>query len=83
MAVGDDATGAGFPLVPSTGEEGRVRYGSREINRTRDFVAQVKTAGTAADTTIRTDLTPRIAKLESDLAALQGVVAVMRAILKI
>lgn len=42
MAVGDDATTAGFPLVPDTGEEGRVRWGGREINRTRDFIAQVK-----------------------------------------
>jgi hypothetical protein len=42
MAVGDDATTAGYPLVPDSGEEGRVRWGSREINRTRDFIAQVK-----------------------------------------
>lgn len=42
MAVGDNATAAGFPLVPDTGEEGRVRWGARELNRTRDFVAQVK-----------------------------------------
>jgi len=41
MAVGDDATAAGYPLVPNTGEEGRVRYGAREINRTRDFIAQL------------------------------------------
>jgi hypothetical protein len=41
MAVGDDAVAAGFTLVPDTGEEGRVRWGAREINRTRDFVAQV------------------------------------------
>lgn len=42
MAVGDEATAAGYPIVPNTGEEGKVRYGAREINRTRDFVAQVK-----------------------------------------
>lgn len=42
MAIGDDASAAGFPLVPETGEEGRVRQGAREINRTRDFLAQVK-----------------------------------------
>lgn len=42
MAIGDDATAAGFPLVPDTGEEGRVRWGAREINRTRDFIAQVR-----------------------------------------
>lgn len=42
MAVGDDASAAGYPIVPNTGDEGKVRYGAREINRTRDFVAQVK-----------------------------------------
>lgn len=43
MAIGDDATAAGYPLVPSSGsEDGKVKYGAREINRTRDFVAQVK-----------------------------------------
>lgn len=42
MAVGDNASTAGFALVPDTGEEGRVRWGGREINRTRDFIAQVK-----------------------------------------
>ncbi len=42
MAIGDDATAAGFPLVPDVGEEGRVRWGAREINRTRDVVAQTK-----------------------------------------
>lgn len=41
MAVGDDAIAAGYPTVPDTGEEGRVRWGARELNRTRDFVAQV------------------------------------------
>lgn len=42
MAIGDDATGAGLPLVPETGEEGRVRWGAREINRTRDMLAIVR-----------------------------------------
>jgi hypothetical protein len=42
MAVGDDATAAGFGIVPDTGEEGRVRWGAREITRTRDFLAQIK-----------------------------------------
>lgn len=42
MAVGDDAVQAGFSLVPESGEEGRVRWGARELNRTRDFIAQVK-----------------------------------------
>ena len=41
MAIGDDAAEAGYPLVPGTGEDGKVKYGAREINRTRDFVAQV------------------------------------------
>lgn len=42
MAVGDDATAAGYPLVPSTGSEGLVKWGAREINRTRDIAAQIK-----------------------------------------
>ncbi|QFG09135.1 hypothetical protein PBI_SPORTO_27 [Arthrobacter phage Sporto] len=42
MAVGDDALAAGFTVVPDTGEEGRVRWGAREINKTRDWIAQVK-----------------------------------------
>lgn len=42
MAIGDDAQAAGFPLVPNVGEEGRVHWGAREINRTRDFIALVK-----------------------------------------
>lgn len=42
MAIGDNALAAGFSLVPETGEDGRVRWGSREMNRTRDFLAQVK-----------------------------------------
>lgn len=42
MAIGDEAIAAGFTIVPDTGEDGRVRWGGREINRGRDFVAQVK-----------------------------------------
>lgn len=42
MAIGDEAQAAGLPLVPDNGEEGRVRYGAREINRTRDHVAQTR-----------------------------------------
>ena len=42
MAVGDDATTAGYPLVPDTGEGGEVRNGALEINRTRDMIADVK-----------------------------------------
>lgn len=42
MAIGDDAVASGYPLVPDSGETGRVRWGSLELNRTRDFVAQVR-----------------------------------------
>lgn len=42
MAVGDNAQSAGFDLVPDTGEAGRVRWGAREINRTRDYIAMVR-----------------------------------------
>lgn len=41
MAIGDAAVAAGFPLVPDTGDQGRVRLGAQEINRTRDEVAGV------------------------------------------
>lgn len=42
MAIGDAATAAGYPIVPGSGEEGKVRLGAQEITRTRDFVAQLK-----------------------------------------
>lgn len=42
MAIGDQAQAAGYDLVPDTGEEGRVRWGGREINRTRDYIAALK-----------------------------------------
>lgn len=42
MAIGDSARAAGYQVVPDTGENGRVRWGAREINRTRDYIAQVK-----------------------------------------
>lgn len=42
MAIGDQALAAGFTIVPESGsDEARVRWGAREINRARDFVAQV------------------------------------------
>jgi hypothetical protein len=41
VAIGDQAAAAGFPLVPDTGENGKVKWGAQEINRTRDFVAQL------------------------------------------
>lgn len=48
MAIGDDAAAAGMDLVPSTGTEGKVRFGWREINKTRDYIAQKITAAIAA-----------------------------------
>jgi hypothetical protein len=42
MPVGDDAQAAGYALVPDTGEGGEVRFGARELNRTRDYIARVK-----------------------------------------
>ena len=42
MAIGDAAAAAGYPLVPDSGEEGKVKWGSREFNRTRDFIANLK-----------------------------------------
>lgn len=42
MAIGDDAAAAGYPLVPGSGSGGKAHDGYIEINRTRDFVAQVK-----------------------------------------
>lgn len=42
MAIGDQAAAAGYPLVPDSGEDGKVKYGAREINKTRDIAAQVQ-----------------------------------------
>ena len=42
MAIGDDALSVNYPLVPDSGEDGLVRWGAREINRTRDLVALVR-----------------------------------------
>lgn len=39
MAVGDEAVAEGFSIVPDTD---LVKDGAEEINRTRDYVAQVK-----------------------------------------
>lgn len=47
MAIGDDAQAAGMPIVPDSGEAGKVAYGAREINRTRDFIANKSRSGTA------------------------------------
>lgn len=54
MAIGDAAIAAGYTLVPDTGEEGRVRWGAREINRTRDYLANVKGLMPASKTAYRT-----------------------------
>lgn len=60
MAIGDEAAAEGYALVPDSGEDGKVKWGAREINRTRDFIAQLKnriwpvtlggTGGTTKDT---------------------------------
>lgn len=42
MAIGDDAKSESYLLVPNQGEDGRVRFGAREINRTRDYIALLK-----------------------------------------
>ena len=47
MAVGDDAVAAGMQKVPDSGEDGKVAYGAREINRTRDYIANKTRIGTA------------------------------------
>lgn len=54
MAAGEAASAAGYPTVPETGEEGRVRWGAREINRTRDFIAQVAALIPGSKTAYRT-----------------------------
>lgn len=40
MAIGDSAAAAGMDTVPETGENGKVKYGAREINKTRDYTAE-------------------------------------------
>lgn len=55
MPIGDLAESAGYPLVPETGgDESRVRWGAREINRTRDFIAAVKAMIPVGRTAYRT-----------------------------
>lgn len=46
MAIGDAAVQNGMPIVPDSGEDGKVAYGAREINRTRDFIADKSQYGT-------------------------------------
>lgn len=54
MAVGDDANASGYAIVPDVGEEGKVKYGAREINRTRDYIANVKALIPTGKATYRT-----------------------------
>lgn len=54
MAIGDDAKSLGYPLVPNAGSEGLVKWGAREINRTRDLVALVKKAIPSSKAAFRT-----------------------------
>lgn len=54
MAVGEAAEAAGYAIVPETGEEGRVRWGARELNRTRDYIAAVKALIPGTKTAYRT-----------------------------
>lgn len=54
MAVGDAAQAAGFPLVPDTGEDGKVKWGARELNRTRDLVALLKSLIPTSKSSFRT-----------------------------
>lgn len=44
MAEGDAAAASGMAVVPDTGPDtaAKIRWGAREINRTRDYIAQVK-----------------------------------------
>jgi hypothetical protein len=54
MAIGDAAIAAGYSVVPDTGEEGRVRWGGRELNRTRDYIAALKALIPGSKTAFRT-----------------------------
>lgn len=88
MAIGDDAAAAGFPLVPESGEDGKVKYGAREINRTRDLIAQrtstvqpISKGGTGATTTAaaRTALgVPALAHSHSAADITSGTLTVAR-----
>lgn len=53
MALGDDAKAAGYPLVPGSGEQGKIKYGAQEINRTRDMIAVVAKTVPATRDSIR------------------------------
>lgn len=44
MPVGDAASAFGLALVPDSGSGGEVRLGAQEINRTRDYIANLGTS---------------------------------------
>lgn len=44
MPVGDAAAAYGLALVPDSGSGGEIRLGAEEINRTRDYVADLGTS---------------------------------------
>lgn len=52
MPIGDDAAAAGFALV--SGATDLAKDGDTEINRTRDYVAQVKVTIPTSKTAFRT-----------------------------
>lgn len=52
MALGDDAIAAGFALVD--GATSKAKDGDDEINRTRDYIAQVKALVPVSKTAFRT-----------------------------
>lgn len=54
MAVGDAAFNAGYPIVPDSGTDGLVRWGAREINRTRDLLAALKALVPTSKSAFRT-----------------------------
>lgn len=55
MPVGDQAAAAGYSIVPeSGGDDARVRWGAREINRARDYIAGVKAMIPVGKTAYRT-----------------------------
>ena len=54
MAIGDDALAAGWDIVPDNGDGGKVKNGYLEINKTRDYAAQVKASIPASKTAYQT-----------------------------
>jgi hypothetical protein len=52
MAVGDEAAAAGYPILDGAAD--KIIDGDTEINRTRDFVAQVKVSVPVSKAAFRT-----------------------------